>query len=229
MLRRLFTLIPFVFVGGSALLLFLINLSGATSNLTFLNKFYFSSVTTTEETRWTMYAICTPAGEGNVSCSTREAAYPYSPADNFGKSLVPEDFVKNRNTYYYLLRIAYAWFVLALLFSLLSLMPILWSCCFKGFLTGFFASFIIGTALFFTILGALFITAAHAKGVAAFKKAGYTAALGRNMILIVWLSVALLLASWLWMILVGVHGAKKTFESNSDSEMEKGHNESDLE
>lgn len=215
-MRRLLTLVPFSLVAGSSVLLLFILLSGATDNLEFLNRFYFSSITTSAETRWTLYATCEPLNDGTVFCSARQAAYPYSPADNFGDELVPADFVKNRNTYYYLLRIAYAWFILALLCSLLSLGPILWSCVWRGFLTGFFASFVVGMAFIFSLLGALFVTAAHAKGVQVFQKAGYPAKLGKDMMVIVWLHVAFLLASWMWMIFVGLHGAKEVFVGDSD-------------
>lgn len=214
MLRRVFALVPFAFIGASAALLFFINLSGVSNDLTFLNKFYFSSVTTTEEVRWTMYAMCAPTSNGEVYCSAKQPAYPYSPSDNFGLSQVPSDFVKNRKTYYYLLRIAYAWFLLALMFSLLSLFPVFWSCCFKGFITGFFASMVVGTATFFALMGAAFNTAVHAKGVAVFKKAGYTARLGKDMMVVMWLAVALLVVSTLWMFFIGVHGAHEKFGSS---------------
>lgn len=211
MLRRVFTLVPLALIGASAALLFFVNLSGVSNDLTFLNKFYFSSVTTTEEVRWTMYAMCAPTSNGDVYCSNRQPAYPYLPSDNFGLSSVPEEFVKNRNTYYYLLRIAYAWFLLALMFSLLSLFPVLWSCCFKGFITGFFASLVVGTAFFFAILGAAFNTGVHAKGVAVFKEAGYVAELGKDMMVAMWLSVALLLIATLWMFFIGIHAAHEKF------------------
>lgn len=226
MLRRIFTLVPFILVAGSAVMLMLINLSGATNDLPFLNKFYFSSVTSTEEARWTMYSLCAPVGDGKVYCSKKQAAFPYSPADNFGKGVVPETFVKNRNTFYYLLRIGYACFLLGLLFSLLSLFPVLWSCMFLGFITGFFASFVIGTAFFFTLLGAVFNTAAHGKGVAAFKKVGYTAKLGTSMMVVMWISVASLLLSWLWMVLIGLHAFQKksapppAAEKDDDSDLD---------
>lgn len=219
MLRRLFTIVPLALVVASAFMLFLINLSGLESTLSFLNKFYFSSVTTTEETRWYNYALCYPS-EDQLLCSGKVPAYPFSPADNFGASIVPEAFVLNRNTYYYLLRIAYAWFLLALLFAILSLFPILWSCCWRGFISGFFASIIVGISLFFSILGALFETGVHALGVSVFKKAGYTAALGTNMMIIMWLTVAFMLIAWLWMFFVGIHGAEKVYD---DSALEKSH------
>ncbi|SGZ55894.1 CIC11C00000003063 [Sungouiella intermedia] len=219
-MRRLLTIVPFALVAGSCTMLLFVLLSGATDNLKFLNKFYFSSVTTSAETRWTLYAICSPNGDGTVYCSNREPAYPYSPSDNFGDSLVPNDFVKNRNTYFYLLKIAYAWFLLALIFSLLALGPILWSCIWRGFLTGFFASFVIGTAFLFSLLGSLFITAAHVKGVKAFKKAGYQAKVGRDMMVVIWLLFVFLLASLIWMIFVGIHGAEEEFEDH-ESHFEK--------
>lgn len=211
-MRRFLTLVPLLFLAGSTTMLIFINISGASTNNAFLNKFYFSSVTTTEEARWTMYSLCAPVGDGKVYCSAKKPAYPFSPEDNFGSSVVPEEFIKHRNTYYYVLRIGYAMYVLALPFAVFSLLPVLCTCCLEGFLSGFFALAVVGLALFFSALGAAFKTAAHVKGVNAFKSAGYTAKLGVPMFVCMWLTVVLLLMLYLWMIFVGVHGARQLFE-----------------
>lgn len=226
LLRRFLTLVPLLLLAASSFMLILINVSGATTDNSFLNRFYFSSVTTTEETRWTMYALCAPVGDGKVYCSSKKPAYPFLPKDNFGEDVVPAEFVKNRNTYFYLLRVGYAMFLLALPFAVLSLLPVLCSCFLAGFISAFLASCVVGSALFFSVLGAAFKTAAHVKGTNAFKKAGYTASLGTLMFVLMWMTVAFLLVSYLWMIFIGVHGARQLFGAHHhhqpvlDSELE---------
>ncbi|PVH16048.1 uncharacterized protein CXQ87_003911 [Candidozyma duobushaemuli] len=226
MLHRFATFIPFVLIAGSTVMLLFINLSGASDNSVFLNKFYFSKATVKFERRWTMYAMCTPYGDGQVQCTKKSPAYPYDPSRNLGASHVPEEFDKNQKTYFYLSKIAYSMFLLALLCSILSLLPVTISCCAcTGFLTGFFASFVIGGALFLDILACSLQTAAHVKGVNAFKKAGFSASLGTPMFVCMWLSVGTLFVAWVWMIKVGVAGfhqmfgggkKKRSYDSESD-------------
>lgn len=225
MLHRFATIVPLVLIAGSTLMLFFINLSGVQDSLTFLNKFYFSKATVKYERYWTMYAMCTPLGNGQVQCTKKEPAYPYDPVKNLGAGFVPEEFDKNQKTYYYLSRIAYAAFLLALLLSIMSLLPVTISCCaWHGFLTGFFASFVIGGALLFDVIAASLQTAAHVKGVNAFKKAGFLAQLGTPMFVCMWLSVATLFISWVWMIKVGVNGFHEIFggskKKHYDSELD---------
>lgn len=224
MLRRFATIIPFVLIAGSTVMLLFINLSGALNDLTFLNKFYFSTADDGYERRWTMYAMCTPLGDGKVQCTKKLPAYPYDPSRNLGASFVPEEFDKNQKTYFYLSKIAYLMFLLALLCSILSLLPVTISCCAcTGFLTGFFASFVIGGALLLDVIACSLQTAAHVKGVNAFKKAGFLALLGTPMFVCMWLSVGTLFISWVWMIKVGVNGFNQIFGSKKkeyDSELD---------
>lgn len=224
MLHRFATIIPFLLIAGSTVMLLFINLSGALEDLKFLNRFYFSKATVRFERRWTMYAMCTPYGDGQVQCTKKQPAYPYAPSENLGASYVPEEFENNHKTYYYLSKIAYLMFLLALLCSILSLLPVTILCCAcNGFLTGFFASFVIGGALFLDILACSLQTAAHVKGVKAFKKAGFLALLGTPMFVCMWLSVGTLFVSWVWMIKVGVAGFQLMFGKKKmvyDSELD---------
>lgn len=192
-------------------MLVFINLSGANVNSTFLNKFYFSSVTSTEEYRWTMYSVCTSLSDGSAYCSKAKPAYPYAPADLFGATSVPQELVKLNKTFYYMLRVSYAFFLTALVFSVLSLLPVLCSCALAGMFTGFFASVPTGFAALFSLLATAFETGIHAKGVAVFKKAGYEAKVGIPMFICMWLTSAALLLTYLWMIRIGVHGVHEIY------------------
>lgn len=230
MLKTLVHLTPLVLTAGSVAMLVFINLSGATANSTFLGKFYFSSVTSSDEYRWTMYSVCTTLGNGSAYCSKAKAAYPYTPADLFGAASVPVEFVKLNKTFYYLLKLSYAFFLMALVFSVLALLPVLCSCALAGVITGLFASIPTGFAALFSLLATAFETGIHAKGVAIFKKAGYEAKLGIPMFICMWLTTASLLITYLWMIRMGVHGVHEIYSSlkgggkhhkRSDSDNEK--------
>lgn len=48
------------------------------------------------------------------------AAYPFSPADNFGDNNVPVYFVDNENFFYYTSRFMFAFFLIAITFSVVS-------------------------------------------------------------------------------------------------------------
>lgn len=153
--------------------------------------------------------MCSQGNDGYV-CTKKQPAYPYSPGEQL--SIAPEKFVTEKRTFYYLLRVAYAMFVLALFFSLLSIFPILLTFCGLGFLSGFLASWVVISALFFTAVGAALNTAAHVKGVKLFNEAGFTAHIGTNMFVFMWLTVALLLITYLWVTFVGIHGFREKFE-----------------
>ncbi|KAI5949581.1 FMP45 [Candida jiufengensis] len=196
------TVIPLFFLLGSTLLLILtvINGSGTSS---FLGKFYWSETDTSQiqgagrdTTRWTFYRSCGEQNGHNSDCSKSHPAYPYSPADNFDSTQgLPNSFVNDRKTYYYLSRCGWAFIVVALVFSTLALVliPINFCITIGGILT-IITSFI---AFLFAITGAACITAAHVKGKHEFNKAGHSTKLGAKAFGILWASVACLLIVFL--------------------------------
>lgn len=223
MLRRLFTFIPILLLLGASLLLFFINLTGA-SNKSVLSRFYWSETETKgisgadfSKTRWTNYGICDGSSGKNTDCTKHKPAYPYSPKDNFKSSSgLPSSFTKDRDTYYYLTRFAYAFFLIGLVFSLFALIPVLLTCCGTGFFTGIFSTLAIAMASLFTITAACLVTAAHVKGRNAFKDSGHKSSLGVKLFGITWAAVACLLLSFIWSIAVTCLGAKSRVGKRKD-------------
>lgn len=225
MLRRIFTFVPIILLLGLALLLFFINLVGA-NNTSILGNFYWSKVSGNNlpapngflTVRWTSYNICNELGGRNVDCTSTRPAFPYSPRDNFGTSEgIPQTFVKDRDTYYYLTRFAYAFYLVGLVFALLALIPVIFSCFTSGFLTGAFSLAVSGVALLFTAAATALITAAHVKGRNAFNSAGFNSSLGVKMFGIAWAATGALLLAFLWMVCVSsVAGSRKLQRKNAE-------------
>lgn len=231
MLRRFLTFIPVILLLGSSLLLFLINLAG-TRDSGVLSRYYWSETNTSgisgsdfSRTRWTPYGICGVKDGRNSDCVKHSPAYPYSPRDNFKSSSgLPSSFNKSRDTYYYLSRFAYALFLVGLVFSLLSILPIIASCCGIGFLTGMASFVVVGLALLFTLTATCLITAAHVKGRNAFNSAGHHSSLGVKMFAMAWAASACLLLAFAWTIMMTVLGIKRKLGNrNEKSDSEADH------
>ncbi|KAI5960752.1 FMP45 [Candida pseudojiufengensis] len=195
---RALTLIPLFFLLGSTLLLILTVINGAgTSSV--LGNFYWSETDTSnipgagrDKTRWTFYRSCGESGGRNSDCSSSKPAYPYSPKDNFNSEQgIPQSFIDDRNTYYYLSRCGWAFIVVALVFSALALIliPINFCITIGGILT-IITSLI---SFIFAITGAACITAAHVKGKHEFNKAGHSTSLSAKSFGILWAAVACLI------------------------------------
>lgn len=229
MLRRIFTIIPFILLLISAVLLVFMNIVGA-NNTSVLGKFYWSEATTSliakadfEKTRWTSYNICGVRNDRNVNCKPASPAYPYSPEDNFAtKDDIPRTFVTDRSLFYYLTRFAYAFFLIGLFFTVVALVPVGLSMCLSGFVSGMLSSLAVGLALLFVAAGASVMTAAHVKGRNAFRNAGMSAGLGVKMFAITWASVACLILTFIFMCVVsGRAGAHKFLNRHAEVEEEK--------
>lgn len=198
MVRRFFNFIPFVTLAAAWLLLLFINISG-THTTGGLRNLYFSSVEGNGRTVWTMYNSCHVAVDGTVACTKRQAAFPFSPADNFSDgSEVPEHFVQHRKMYYNTSRAGYAFYLMALIVASLALIQVLVALCYPGFFVGAHGTAPTGIALLFAFIAAVLKTAIHARGVHYFRAAGYAAALGASMAVCMWLAVVFLLVSLLW-------------------------------
>lgn len=224
MLRRIFTIVPIFLLIGASLLLFFINLAGA-NNSGVLANFYWSEVDARQfdigrnKVRWTLYSICGVKDGDNADCSSTSPAYPYSPVDNFDSlENIPKEFIDNRDTYYYLSRFAYAFFLIGIVFAIIALIPTLLSCCVSGYVTGILSSIAVGIALLFTAAAASFNTAAHVKGRNAFRDAGYSSNIGTNLFAVTWAAVACLLLSFIWMCCVAIRGASKKLKHADDHE-----------
>lgn len=152
-----------VLVAGGIVLQFFIILSGINSLP--LNLVYFLQADTTsiqggndrirDPARWTYLAICGVDGTRNANCGPMGAAIPFDPARNFGTEQgVPEQFLTNRNKWYYLSRVSWALFLVALFLSVIGFFVSLLAICARlgGYMAGFF---VLGAFFFQTVAAAL--------------------------------------------------------------------------
>lgn len=80
--------------------------------------------------QWTLWGVCGATTDGkNVNCGQHHAAYPFSPADNFGSGAVPVYFVNHENFFYYTSRFMFAFFLIAITFAIFSLFTGLLALC----------------------------------------------------------------------------------------------------
>lgn len=147
--------------------------------------------------RWTFYNYCGVSSNGrNFNCTSTSAAFPFTPQEAFDTTTgIPEDFITNRDTYYYLTRISYGFYIATIFFVIVSLFFNI-AACFSR----------LGAALSsaFTFFGLLFGTASAAMQTAAFvlgrnklNNIGASAKLGVKMHAFAWTVVALLLLSFI--------------------------------
>lgn len=133
------------------MLQFFIILSGLNSSP--LNLVYFLQTSTNGITngndeyrnpaRWTYLDICGVDGSRNANCGSTRAATPFDPVRNFGTDTgVPQQFI-GTNYYYYLSRVAWAFYLIALFFAVVTFFISLLAICARlgAYLTGFFGLF----------------------------------------------------------------------------------------
>ncbi|KAH3687436.1 hypothetical protein WICPIJ_001587 [Wickerhamomyces pijperi] len=185
---------------GLTLMLVFIILSGAI-NSSPIDKFYWLEADTSSisgapaMSKWTFWGL-SESVDGSTKHVDLQPGYPISPVDNFGTTEnIPQDFIDNRNTYYYLTRVGFGLFFVALGFTACSLLLLVISFC-SSAAARIHALFIAGSFLFTLAAVALF-TAASAKAKNTFSNAGLYAKLGQDMYGIAWASVAVSLILFL--------------------------------
>lgn len=114
------TTLNLLLLAGTTLVLVFVVLSGSTDHFPF-NTFYWLKADTSaipnaaDESAWTFWGVC---DYNNFSDCYTGPAYPISPEDNFHTTEnVPNDFIVNRDTYYYLSRFSFAFTLLGLAFT----------------------------------------------------------------------------------------------------------------
>jgi hypothetical protein len=138
-------LLALVFLAGGIVLQFLVVLSGLPT--TPENNIYFLEATLqgasagglqnsgiANPVRWTWLRICgvDQATGLNAFCQPTGAATPFSPVDNFPQQTyqnLPAAFQDHRNYYYYLSRISWAFYIIALFFAALAIFTGLLALC----------------------------------------------------------------------------------------------------
>lgn len=122
--------LTFFLLTGTVLMLTFIVLSGSVDAFPF-NRFYWLQADTSafteagaDVTRWTFWGICNPSSYNSSAqgiCSGLGPAVAISPADNWGYFGLPDVFMTNATTYYYLSRFAFASILVSLGFSTVAL------------------------------------------------------------------------------------------------------------
>lgn len=187
-------------------MLFFILLSGVRETNP-LGQFYFFEFDTSGITgattdipnpvRWTPYNYCGVSDSGrNTNCSPRRAAFPFQPQNAFGTTNgIPSDILDNSSTYYYLSRISYGFYIVALAFTVFSLGLAAIGCCSR--LASAVASFFSFVGLLFVAAASAMITATYVMARNAFSDSGVSSSLGVKMLAFTWTITACLLLSFL--------------------------------
>ncbi|GMM39053.1 Fmp45 protein [Saccharomycopsis crataegensis] len=191
-------LVP-VLLAGTCVILFFIVLNGASTSSGLAHLYWLQANTSSiknapySTSRWTYYELCGVENGSNHDCGNSTAGYPISPADNFGRSNVPSDFNNHQNLYYHLSKVAYAFHILALLFSLLAFFSSFGIICKpSGILTKFFgASLLLATV--FSIIASVCITVVTVRVRNAFQSSGLSASVGANLMALTWTSLFILM------------------------------------
>lgn len=130
--RPILSIVAIILLAGGVLLQLLVILSGAI-NSNPINKIFFLQGSTDgidgssvpNPARWTYFAICGERNGLNAQCRPVQAAIPFDPRRNFGTSMgLPDQLASGdaASTLYYLSRIAWAFFIIALFFAAVALL-----------------------------------------------------------------------------------------------------------
>lgn len=126
-LGAILSLVAVILLAGGIVMQLFIILSGGGTNTTPINRTYFLQTSTNNfggsfnggdvpnPVRWTYLAICGSDGSTNANCGSTSAAIPFDPRRNFDMSSLV-----GGNTYYYLSRVSWAFYVIALFFAALA-------------------------------------------------------------------------------------------------------------
>lgn len=193
-MRVINTFLNLFFLSGTTLLLIFLVLSGSTNHFPF-NKFYWIRADTSgitgapDEAAWTFWGVCE---YGNFGSCDRAPAYPISPVDNWHTETgVPEDFIKNRNTYYYLSRFAFAFILVGLGFTAFALLVDILGFCFT--IIDKIVIILVFLAMFFIAGAAAFQTAVSVLARNAFSDANLSSHIGVKSTALLWAAVACIL------------------------------------
>jgi len=196
--RPLLGLLALIFLFGGIVLQFLVVLSGLET--TPENQIYFlqtslNGVTGGENVlnpvRWTWLRLCgvDEATGLNANCLPTAADVPFSPVDNFGTATgLPEAFSQHRNYYYYISRIGWAFYVIALFFAVIAIVTGLLALCTR--LGAYLSSTFVFLAVGMQAVAASLMTAWVVKGYREFSAAGQETSYGVKAIAFTWATFA---------------------------------------
>ncbi|EMG50332.1 SUR7 Protein SUR7 [Candida maltosa Xu316] len=192
------TCINLFFLLGSLVLLVFIVLSGSSKHYP-LNKFYWLEADTTNipnapgnRSAWTFWGVC---DKNDFSNCLVGPAYPISPPDNFETSEnIPEDFLNNDTTFFYLSRFSFAFCLIALGFTGLAFIIDILGFCFE--IIDKVAIVLISFALLFMAGFAAMQTAVTVLAKNAFSNADRYAHIGAKSMGLLWAAFVCLVICW---------------------------------
>lgn len=198
-MKVLVTFFNLFFMAGAILLLIFTVLSGSSKHAP-LNKFYWLEADTSnipnapaDRSAWTFWGVCQKNDYSNCLLGP---AYPISPPDNFGThENVPQDFINNENTYFYLSRFAFAFCLIALAFVGLAFIIDILGFCFE--IIDKVVIILITIALIFMAGFASLQTAVTVLAKNAFSNADRYAHVGVKSMSIMWAAFVCILICWL--------------------------------
>jgi hypothetical protein len=166
-LRSLLSALSILILAGGVVMQFLVILSGVTAHIPFNNVYFLQADTSgissgngspvPNPARWTYFAICGERNGHNAMCGKVNAAIPFDPVRNFGtQTNVPQKLVQHPSQYYYLSRVAWAFYIIALFFAVVALLLSVFALCSR--LAAKFTGLVTLTALIFQAVTASLMT-----------------------------------------------------------------------
>lgn len=211
-----------ILLAGTTLMLLFIVFSGAIKEYPF-NHFYWVQADTSsipdaggDFTRWTFWGLCYPDtySQGAVNnCPNLGPDVPISPFDNFGNSTaLPQDFITNRDTYYYLSRFTFPFLLISLIFTGVSFVGSVIAPCWLAMKQ--VITFFVCLANIFCITGAATGTAVAVMTRNQFHKSHMESKVGAAILGMLWASVFCLVLTNILMVCSVSNRLYKTYLDN---------------
>jgi hypothetical protein len=139
--RSILSLVSIIVLAGGVVLQFFVILSGVVNNSAPINNVYFLQASTAgisssgnnyvpNPARWTYFATCGVRNGHNANCGKVNAAMPFDPVRNFGtQTNVPEGLIQHPGQYYYMSRVMWAFYLIALFFAVVALFLSVFAVC----------------------------------------------------------------------------------------------------
>lgn len=238
--RPILSAVSIIVLAGGVLFQFFVILSGVINDSAPFNRVYFLQADTSgisgggnnfvpNPARWTYFAACGVRDGRNANCGKVNAAMPFDPVRNFGtQNNVPEGLVQHPSQYYYMSRVMWAFYIIALFFAVVALLLGVFALCSR--LAAKFTGLVTIIALVMQAVTAALMTYVYqrltklislanmvrrawtVKGRAAFRSNNQDAKLGTYAYAFTWSAFACFLIST---VLFCVGGGKDKSESSS--------------
>jgi len=191
--RPILGLLAWILLAGGIVLQFLVILSGletSPENQIFFLQSTLNGVTGGQNVqspiRWTYLRLCGVDANGlNANCQPTMADVPFSPINNFGTTTgLPATFSEHRNYWYYMSRIGWAFYLIALFFAVCAVFVGLLAFCTR--LGSYLSSSLTFLAVGMQAVAASLMTAWVVQGYREFNAAGQTTEYGVKAIAFTW-------------------------------------------